>query len=85
MRERKKEFPRSGYPLYFLGGKNSQKIVLEKKSRRNRFGGFDAQFLQFGEKISEKKSFSKLCRFTKYKIKADRLQLVLPVFDQSPR
>ena len=44
--------------FYFLGGKNSQKIVLEKKSRRNCFGGFDAQFLQFGEKISEKKSFS---------------------------
>ena len=27
-------------------------------SRRNCFGDFDAQFLQFGEKTSEKKSFS---------------------------
>ena len=31
---------------------------MEKKSRRNCFGGFDAQFLRFGEKISEKTSFS---------------------------
>ena len=45
-------------PLNFLGEKNSQKYYLEKKSRRNCFGGFDAQFLRFGEKISEKKSFS---------------------------
>ena len=44
--------------LLFLGEKNSQKYFLEKKSRRNCFGGFDAQFLRFGEKISEKKSFS---------------------------
>ena len=42
----------------FLGEKNSQKYFLEKKSHRNCFGGFDAQFLRFGEKISEKKSFS---------------------------
>ena len=45
-------------PLNFLGEKNSQKYFLEKKSRRNCFGGFDSQFLRFGEKISEKKSFS---------------------------
>ena len=45
-------------PLNFLGEKNSQKYFLEKMSRRNCFGGFDAQFLRFGEKISEKKSFS---------------------------
>ena len=44
----------------FLGEKNSQKYFLEKMSRRNCFGDFDAQFLQFGEKISEKKSFSTL-------------------------
>ena len=42
----------------FLGEKNSLKYFLERKSRRNCFGGFDTQFLQFGEKISEKKSFS---------------------------
>ena len=39
-------------PSLFLGEKNSQKNFLEKKSGRNGFGGFDAQFLRFGEKIS---------------------------------
>ena len=52
---KKKRIPSIGLSSLFFRRKKLSKNCLEKKSRRNCFGGFDAQFLQFGEKISEKK------------------------------
>ena len=43
----------------FLGEKTFKNIFWRTSLVvRTRFGGFDAQFFQFGEKILEKKSFS---------------------------